>query len=460
MDISTWQYYTCPTLTYNSRCPVGASASWTSTFANRTPGLLSHWIWGIKYLPEFKSYFGTGANGFFAAPSIAGPYNFVISSGEAAGSLSTTFMNLTPGLGYTVVSSNPPTVKVTAMSDVTPHSMQRSPEVVEWELTLSNHLQNGDGQGQYRTGYSMWATGYQVSSGLMISDSHGPRTIPRNGLTHSWDMFDYGGSTATSAQGGLNDLVGGNFLQPIYTDGGTKYGWVASRGVQLAAYGPVLSGSTGYGPYLKSIVNQTEGTLGSGPTNLNLTEFSGNKSYTVAVLFKRTGTGFETVPIWEIGNPSGAGGNEAISLSYANGTGGPLKLGWGLAAYVNHYEFASSFTPTVNNWYLIVCAVTANGANPTAHMWVGVGGALVDEIAGVSRTATGGSPTATPNITTSGYPLLLGLDTYQASTSLEGAYGGLWTWSRALSFQEAGVVYNTAKWIMGNPTLGRGITIQ
>ena len=65
--------------------------------------------------------------------------------------------------------------------------------------------------------------------------------------------------------------------------------------------------------------------------------------------------------------------------------------------------------------YFIACTVQANGATPTAHMWMGVGGSVADKLAGISRTSTGGTPAQTPNVVAA--PLTLGNDPGQSASA-------------------------------------------
>lgn len=453
MDISAWRYYTCPTITESYRCPMSASASWTATFADRT-SVFSTWVWGIKYLPEFKSYLATGAQGMFFAPSLAGPWTLAQSNFETF-SVNQTFMNPVPALGYTVLSGYPnPHLKITMVSDRTDHSAQRSPVVSEWEFTLGHNVQGA--QPIYRKGFNpyMYNGYYSIFSGIQLSDSHGIRSIPRNGLVAAWDMYDYGGATLTGGQGGFRDGANSNaFLLPVASG---INGWNSGQGLQLAATGPSLNGASGYAVYLKTVTNSFPPAVGGAYTDRAMGEMAGNASWTVATVFQRntpTDAALDTVPIWEVGDTTG--GNTALSLSYPKGTGS-VELGWGEGPYVSHYGYATGWVPTSGNWYFAAATVTANGSTPTSHLWVGVGGVLVDKLAGISRAATGGSgtPSATPNVTSSA--MILGLDPAQSVSSINAAYGGTYVYSRALSRAEVGRLYSTMKTVMA----ARGVSLQ
>jgi hypothetical protein len=86
-------------------------------------------------------------------------------------------------------------------------------------------------------------------------------------------------------------------------------------------------------------------------------------------------------------------------------------------------------------------------------MWMGVSGSLVDQINGVSRLSTGGSPTQVPAVTSTNFTLGWG----DAQTdSITGSYAGLFTYGRALNSTEVTLLYNTVK----SNLAGRGVTVQ
>jgi hypothetical protein len=176
----------------------------------------------------------------------------------------------------------------------------------------------------------------------------------------------------------------------------------------------------------------------------------GNGSYSVVGVFRRdAGTAYNVVPFWLAGS---TGPGATIALGYAGADGSNLELGWGL--YGDRWRYNSGFTLPAGNWYFIACTVQANGANPTAHMWMGIGGALVDKLAGISRTETGGSSaTATPNVTAA--PLRLGTDLGSGQTA-NASYASLFVYGRPLSQAEVGLMYTTMKAKMA----ARGVTLQ
>jgi hypothetical protein len=174
----------------------------------------------------------------------------------------------------------------------------------------------------------------------------------------------------------------------------------------------------------------------------------GNGTFTVAGVFRIDASSYGMTPFWTTGDDSSS--NTRVSLSYYGGAPS-LELAWGLNG--DRWRYNSGFAPSTNQWYFIACTVQANGATPIGHMWTGIGGALVDKIAGVSRAATGGSPTQTPNVVAT--PLVLGTaigDSYTTNAS----YGGLFVYGRALSRPEVGLMYRTVKAKMA----ARGVTVQ
>ncbi len=462
MDVSQHHYYTCSTQTAGVYCPTGD----TTAFANRTP-VFPTWTWNITYLPEFKSYLVTGEQGWFSRQNIlsAAPI-----SGEGAsnnlqqwgfvGIPNMTFADLSRPLGYTVVGSNPPHLQLTMVSDILDHSVQRTFVLSKWDLYTGKIVQ-GPQPVFYNYGtFTTFGGGtYDRLLGLSFTDSHSPYTIPRKGATRAFDFSDYRGQTENSGDGGYQDLLPVNintssWMNPTFS--GTN-GFNSGQGVISNATGAQIDGSLGYTVNFSLYNSSLPTTVSGSKAYTSVPEMAGNSSYSVGVLFKANGTGFETVPIWYLGQPTTTDQNGNISLGYDNTTGGPLRLTWGLSPFNAYYGFTSGFTPTIGNWYYIVCTVTANGASPIGHMYVGVGGKLVDEIAGVSRTisGSGGTPLPTPNVI--GFPLLLGQDIYQSTVSIQGSYGWFQIWNRPISYNEASLGYQTIKKVMLKT---RGITVQ
>jgi hypothetical protein len=466
LDVTKWQYYTCPAITDTYRCPGSQASSWTSTFANRTrvvnvginntrAGSMASFF-GVAYIKEFKSYVMTGwqklgsgnASVFLTAPSIQGPWTPFSGSGVMPGFLS-------PSLALTAtVSSNPPRVQLTTVRDEYTHVSDTSPYFDQWDLVPGKTpaLQGGESARYARL------NGAAVNAGFIFSDSHAPGTIPRKGLQLAYDFYDHGGDTTAAGFQGFHDLAGGGaFLAPCYSDGAVYCGtFNAGHGLVLTSFGATLG--DGYTARMVTMLHDMPQTVAIGATQAQPggttpanapSAMQGNGTFTVVGVFRYDSGSFGQVPVWYTGDF--AGSNTAVALSYPSATGGPLELGWG--GNSNRWRFNSGFTLTAGNWYFIACTVQANGATPVAHLWMGSGGALVDRLAGVARASTGGSPTQTPSV--SAGPLYL---SYLADNShvANASHAGLFFYNRVLSQAEAGLMYRTLKTKMAL----RGVTLQ
>ena len=78
---------------------------------------------------------------------------------------------------------------------------------------------------------------------------------------------------------------------------------------------------------------------------------------------------------------------------------------------------------------------------------------LLDEINGVSRTSTGGTPTRIPAVASTQFGLGLEAGSTNSATA---SYAGFFVYDRALNSTEVGLLYNTVKANLA----GRGITVQ
>ena len=469
LDATKYQYYTCPAITDTYICPGSNSSSWTSTFANATTigpefsGIPDHltgnmWHNPVAYIKEFKSYLmvvalvGTGP-AFAMAPAIQGPWE-VFSASKTA-TIQWGFMGAALGLPYTVVSSNPPHIQLTTASDTNLYNSQTTPVFAKWDLVLGHSPMLLESENaRYRN-----VGGTVAHAGYVISDSHATGTIPRKDLAWAFDFYDHGGNTS-SAMTGFHDIANGSaFLAPCLILS-TYCTWLPAYGTSLTSYGGHLV-DDGYGSSFVSMMHETPQTIAIGATNTvtaGMTKqnapvaMQGNGSYTVTGVFRIDATGYNQAPLWVTGDASST--NTKVALSYANSAGGPLVIDWtnNDASPTNRWRYASSFTPTIGNWYFIATTVQANGATPIARMWVGVGGALVDEIAGVSRVQ-GGTATQTPNVAAA--PLSLGMDA-SGTHGTNASYASLFIHGRALGQAEVGLMYNTVKAKMA----ARGVTLQ
>jgi hypothetical protein len=454
MDISTWQYYTCPAITDTYRCPGSDPASWTSTLADRTqvlrylPGTMS--FYNAAYVKEFKSYILSGyyifpnssrGSPFFTAPTIQGPWTLIMASNAMDAGFASPMLSLS-----TVVSGNPPQIKLTTASDETSQVGSGTPFFYQWDLVLGRTMQGGD-----NPRYSN-VSGVVQNAGYVFSDSHAPGTIPRRDLDWAFDFYDHGGLSTATGIGGFHEIANGSaFLLPCHS---SVCGWNPGRGATLETFGATIG--DGYGANLATMAHELPQTIATAAAHTNTggltpqnapTAMQGNGTFTVAGVFRRNGAGFAQEPLWSTGDFSAT--NSMVDLSYDNPTGGSLELGWGLG---NRWRYDSGFTMTAGNWYFIVCTVQATGSTPTAHMWMGIGGALVDKIAGVSRTSSSGSPTQTPNVVAA--PLVLA-QTFNGH-EVYASYAGLFVYSRALGQAEVGLMYQTVKAKM----TARGVTVQ
>lgn len=453
-----FEYYTCPTATAINRCPGNLSSSWTSTFASRTSTIemsipngatyvKPNAIFGLAYVKEFHGYLATGyqnqggsANAaavLLWAPAAQGPWTLIrsltpVTYGIGAGSsvaMFPGFLSPTLAFGYTVVSSNPPEVKITLTADTADHDNRTTPLFGEVDLVLGQNTQfSGEGARWTNTG------NYVLNSGLIYSAANRVGTIPRKGLVGGYDFYDHGGDVNISDPYYWRDLGtgSGNYIYPCTVVGCGSY--VPGQGMSIETFGAKLV--DGYNARMESSAGVP-------------TAMQGNGSYTVAGIFRCDGNSFANPSLWAAGTGAPT---TTVSLNYASNCG-LLELGWGGMGF-DRYRFLSAFNMTASNWYFIASSVQANGATPVAHVWVGVGGALVDEIAGVSYAASAGSPTATPNVAST--PFKLGLVDANQSAGGDQSYSGLWIYDRPLTRQEIGQMYRTVKSVWTK----RSVTIQ
>jgi hypothetical protein len=450
LDVSKWQYYTCPAITDSYRCPGSASGSWTSTFTDRTP-VEPQWSWSTVYLKEFRSYLmvaaggspGVGSNGteMLWGPTAQGPWEPVASNPKVIQG----FAGIILGAGYTVVSTDPPHIKLTVSSDDHyVHSPQATPIFSQWDVTLGKlpMLLGGENPRYLNAGGTLVA-----HSGIILSDSHAPGTIPREDLAWAFDFYDHAGNLASGITGFKDIADGSAFIMSCHGPG-ICADWNPGQGTTLRTFGASIA-SNGYSAQLITAIHSTPQTVAIGVANQYLggtpgltltnapTGMQGNGTFTVAGIFRYDG-GSTTAPLWITGDVSSS--STSVALQYT-GAGTNLELGWGPTT-ANRWRFNSGFSMTSGSWYFIACTVQANGATPVAHMWTGVGGTLVDKIAGVSRASTGGSQTQTPNVAAT--PMSLGMYT-GSSGSVNASYAGLFVYNRALGQAEVGLMYNTMK---------------
>ena len=459
LDVRKWQYYTCRAITDTYRCPGSDPASWTSNFADRTstgPPIGKMWSFPMAYLKEFKSYLLAGATAtstiFATAPAIQGPWE-PVANNEA---VTWGFTAPTIAVGYEVVSTTPPHVKLTVVGDTPAHTSQTTPLFAQWDLVLGRiPMMQGGENPRYNN------VGGISHAGYILTESHATGTIPRKDLDWAFDLYDHGGNTAPiNSVGfgtrGFHDIANGSaYLSPC--SGSVCGDFNPGQGIALKPYGMEVY-DAGYLAHTVTVQHETPQTIAiaaahpttGGLTPVNApTAMQGNGTFTVAGVFRYNVAGFNQVPLWFTGDNSGT--NTGVALSYSNNGGTNLELGWGVSA--NRWRYNSGFSLVPGNWYFIACTVEANESTPIAHMWIGIGGSIVDKIKGVTRSSTGGNPVQTPNVAAA--PLLLGAEPGNTHT-VSASYASLFVYSRALAQAEAGLMYETLKTKMA----ARGVVLQ
>ena len=395
------------------------------------------------YLKEFKSYVMSGfyatpqgaySVGFMAAPQPWGPWRTVyIHNSNPAGY---GFPAISLAVRYTVVSTSPPVVRVTNVVNGPSYNTFFQ----QWEFVLGRQpYGNGDVSAYTDIGIK------KLNSGWVFGAGDVPGTFNRNGLVWAFDFMDHGGDAAAKYPY-FHDVANNSaILYPCFTDGAITCGYMGGKG--LVSNVDSISTQAGYSPRYESRLGELS-TGASTPNQNAPSAMTGNGTFSVIGVFRRDLD--NNGPYWVTGDTST--GNTSVGMYIESGGGKQLGLLWG-GSNSYRWRYLSSFVPTVSSWYFMAATVQANGNTPIAHLWTGVGGALVDEIAGVTYAKTGGSTTQTPNV--AGGPLVLGTDTKTAVT-LSASYAGLLVYNRVLSATECQALYGTLKTKMSQ----RGITLQ
>lgn len=463
LDVTKFQYWTCPGLTDSpsSVCDGSNPNAWTSTFASRTPALfvtrggtrsinLAE-IFGVAWIKEFHAYLMAGSMyrdggvnpAYLWAPSLQGPWSISLAAPPVAyGVASSTLLFpgfITPnlGLGYTTLSTSPPHVRVTAVMDTAAYTAETSPLFGQLDLVAGVPSLLNKGVSPRTTNADQFTT----NAGYALSSSGSAGTVPSVGLSQFFDMADQGGDSTVSGLTGFHDVASGSAFMVPYT--GTLFGFNPGQGSTLLNFGAQLVNG-GYGMRYTTVQKNTNYTTANAPSFVR-----GNGTFTVAGVFRYDSATFIQGPLWVMGDASGS--NTEVALSMTNSCGCNLEVGWGVNA--NRWRYLSTFTMTPGIWYFMAVTVTAGSPNPTSHMYVGVAGSIVDEINGVSRTSTGGTPTQIPNVVAS--PLVLGLEPGQTN-SVNASYAGIAVHSGASSLSDVTLMYNTMK----SNLAGRGVTVQ
>ena len=394
------------------------------------------------YLKEFKSYVMSGFYvtpqstyrvGFMAATQPWGPWRTVyIHDSDPAGY---GFPAVSLAVGYTVVSTSPPVVRAT---NVVNGPSRYNTFFQQWEFVLGRQpYGNGDVSAYTDIGIK------KLNSGWVFGSGDVPGTFNRKGLVWAFDFMDHGGD-AGARYPYFHDVANNHaILYPCFTDGAITCGYMGGKG--LVSNVDSISTQAGYQARYESRLGEL--STGASTPNLNAPgAMTGNGTFSVVGVFRRDTN--NSGPYWVTGDT----GNGNTSVGMYLDTGNQLGLLWG-GNNAYRWRYLSSFVPTVSSWYFMTATVQANGDTPTAHLWTGVGGTLVDEIAGVPYAKTGGSPSQTPNVTAG--TLVLGTDPNSAIT-LNASYAGLLVYNRALSATECQGLYRTLKTKMSE----RGIALQ
>jgi hypothetical protein len=466
-DKSAWEYYTCSTLTASTHCYGGSSGSWTGTFASATTIMYLTYSGGsgngigelrnpyqISYVSQFNSYVAFGQGGELSwSPSVFGPWKTIW---RGLGYIQNNFWTWVPALGVTTISANPPKIQVTTVAN-SYSGGQGSPQFVKLELALGR---SGLGDAPAINVVKSNAAG----DGLVYTDSHQKGTMPRRGLVHAFDLHDQLQSPGASDWPYWMDR--GNYkavlTSCLVSDGGaeTACGAVSnSHGTYSADSYITQSDSVGTcnSRFRLAPADGKLLTVGAVPA------LEGNSSYTLMTAIQIfTDTPFNRDGgVFTYGLANGGVDNTMLSLDQRNRS---FRVNWNSIGGP-HYQFLSSFTATMNNWYFVALTIQAQGGGcgsnctPTAHLWVGglsTGGKLGDSLAGVSYTnSPQAAATKTPAVASG--PFWLGNNQnacggYQSYANF--AYLGIY--SVALSQAEVDLAYKTLKTKLAT----RSITLQ
>jgi hypothetical protein len=394
------------------------------------------------YLKEFKSYLLSGYYitpqgayrvGFMAAPQPWGPWKTVYI--HDSDPVCHGFPAISLAIGYTVVSTSPPIVRATNVANCTVNMA-----FSQWEFVMGKQpYGNGDVSAYTDIGIKKLNSGWVFGAGDVAG------TFNRNGLAWAFDFMDHGGDTAAQYPYFHDVVNNGAILYPCFTDGAITCGYMGAKG--LVSNVDSISTQAGYLARYESRLGELS-TGASTPNRNAPSAMTGNGTFSVVGVFRRDTN--NDGPYWVTGDTST--GNTSVGMYLEGGGGHQLGLLWG-GYFSNRWRYLSSFVPAVSSWYFMAATVQANGTTPIAHLWTGVGGTLVDEIAGVTYAKSGGSTTPTPNVAAG--PLILGTDPSTAIT-LNASYAGLLVYNRVLSATECQGLYRTFKTKMSE----RGIGVQ
>lgn len=433
--------------------PVFSGALPSSNVDSRRPhGMTS----APSFIKEFKQYLVASYQysppsermSLYASPTPFGPYNIISNKTTSIG-----FAAVALGVNPIVISTNPPAVQLTVITDEKSHvgAPAGVPYFQHWNFSLGRQPY---GNGEVATYTDVGS--YRLNSGWVFGSGikHGEFVMPR----WAFDFNDTASITTSDAYPFVTNLAGGEaVLTPCYIDAIMACGVTGTKGITPLSGGGVQL-VNGFTASLQSSISSTNYTA-SGYGNLNApSAFQGNGTYSVVGIFRQDAN-VSNRGYWATGELATASGNGGISLdiNFQN----HLALEWGNLAE-HRYWSVSTFNPTLGSWYYMATVVDSSvpGPNgppdPSTQLWVGIGGVLVNVLAGVPRTITGGAPTRTPAVTAG--PLIIGSLTTPLSSAgnNSASFGGILVYDRALSRIEVERDYQAFRIAMAQ----RGITIE
>jgi hypothetical protein len=452
LDVSAWTYSSGP-------------STWTATFANRirvlattyagsTTNTFAPVLGGLMWLKEFGSYLMVanieGYLGVYQSLRIQGPWTPVFSNPLPNYPVNG-FDSPAPGLGYTVVSANPPHIQL-AIASNSYEGGQGSPQFSLWDLVLGQQY-NGEAFQSYNLQRIVSGAGYQ------FSDSHTPGTFPRKGLALSFDFLDAGVNSGLTNWGSFRDFANGaaviSACDGSYTAPTNCGGMLPTHGTALNNYG-INQVYSEYNGHFRTFTDAISLVPANAPAAMQ-----GNGSFSVVGVYRYEGaTPYSRCgAMWATGDPTTVGNNMVLMCQ----VNGKIELDWNRPEET-HSQYLANFTfPNTTNWYFIATTVQAQtgcGSNctPTARVWVGgavTPGVLVDVNAGVSWTGVLGTPSPlTPSV--AARPLVLGLTGYGSSDGSSMTHASMLVYNRVLTYPEVQLMYRSMKAKMAE----RGATLQ
>ncbi len=454
LDISAWQYYTCPTITQNSPCPGSDDNNWTSTFANRT-SVVGVFRTGtgqtysqvminaqtVMYLADFKMYVLHGQQtDFMYAPTLQGPWRYSIRYWPAEPI--TAWM--APGMGYTTVSSTPPHVQLTTVGTQYYNVNSGTPVAALWDIVPGKTFGGDAFQGNNLYPNLIQGSGFQFSMGGIAG------SFPRRSLIWSFDFADQVGATAWPY---FADRANNSVTMTPCT---TTYG--ASPPTCGITGGGATIGSSGYlnvGYIDTSSVGHFQVAASESTINVAASvtpaAMQGNGSYSVVGVFNPYATTPFNRPgtIWATGLDGGDDAQSSISMEVKNLV---PQLSWGNNTN-KHWEFTGNQNMTQAQWLFIATTVAKDvtspacgtGCVPTAHMWVGLNGVLTDFFAGQTYTALNGASTSAKTPAVIAGPFTLGLGVLGAQYQGSCNYQTFMVYGRELSFSDVSSMYQSMR---------------